>query len=182
MINVVAGSLHFVFELSGFNEVVAVFGSVNESTFEHLKLYFWPALVFALIQFAVMRDSVNNFWWGKGLAMLATPVTLVVAFYFYLGIALPIFGNGFFALDIATGVLGVLAGNIVSYRILTSEPKPRSYGIAGLAIIGVLAVLMATAAFYPPEFFLYEDFLGYEYTGQFGILDDYSEYLVFPDR
>ncbi len=182
VINVVAGSLHFAFELSDFNQVVAVFGSVNESTFEHLKLYFWPALVYALVQHAYMRNSVNNYWWGKGLAMLVTPLTIIFAFYFYLGIALPILGNGLLVFDIGTGVLGVLAGNIVSYRILTADPKPKRYNTAGLVIVGVLAVLMATAAWYPPEFFLYENFFGYEYTGEYGILDDYSDYLVFPDR
>ncbi len=182
IINLVAGALHFVFELSNFSTPVAVFGSVNESTFEHLKLYFWPALVVALVQHAYVRTKVNNYWWGKGLAMAVTPLTIVAAFYFYLGIALPIFGKGFLALDIGTGVLGVLAGNVVAYRVLTSEPKARRFSRAGWVLIGGLTVLMATAAWYPPQFFLYENFYGYQYTGEFGILSDYTDYLVFTGR
>jgi hypothetical protein len=46
----------------------------------------------------------------------------------------------------------------------------------------VLALMMATAAWFQPRIFLYEDFLGYEYTGQFGILDDYTNYLIFTGR
>lgn len=178
-----AGSaLHFVYELSGFSAVAAVFGSVNESTFEHLKLFFWPALIFALIQHAYMRQEVNNFWWGKGLAMLATPLGVILSFYFYLGILLPITGRGLLAADIGTGVFGVLVGNIVSYRMLTSPERGRSRRLAGLGLMGLLAVAMATSAWLTPRFFLYENFYGYEYRGEYGILDDYTNYLVFPDR
>ncbi len=181
-INLAASALHFVFELSNFAEPVAVIGSVNESTFEHLKLYFWPALVFSLIQHAYTRKSVNNYWWGKGLAMVVTPLTIITAFYFYLGIALPIFGSGFLALDIGAGVLGVLAGNIVAYRQLTSQQKGKRRTYAAWVAIGSLVIVMATSAWFPPEFFLYENFYGYEYTGEYGILEDYSEYRVFTGR
>ncbi len=178
-----AGSvLHFAYELSGFSTVAAVFGSVNESTFEHLKLFFWPALVFALVQHAYMRQEANNYWWGKGLAMLVTPLGVILSFYFYLGILLPITGRGFLAADIGTGAFGVLLGNVVSYRILTSPDMGRSRRLAGLTVIGLLGVAMATSAWLTPRFFLYENFYGYEYSGGYGILDDYTPYLVFPDR
>lgn len=182
VINVFAGALHFAFELSGFYEPIAVFASVNESTFEHLKLYFWPGLVFTLIQHAYVKGKVNNYWWGKGLALLVTPLTVILAFYFYLGLVLPIDGEGTLIGTLITGFVGVAAGNIVAYRILTSPERGRHYRFAGWAIIGVLTVLMATSAWITPEFFLYEDFFGYEYTGQYGILEDYTDYLVFEGR
>ena len=48
-----AGSaFHFIYELSGFALPAAVFGSVNESTWEHLKLFYWPALAFTIVQHA----------------------------------------------------------------------------------------------------------------------------------
>lgn len=174
--------LHFVFELTDFYEPTAVFASVNESTFEHLKLFFWPALVFAVVQHAYTKGTVNNYWWGKSLAMLVTPLVIIASFYFYLGIALPITGHGYLAADIGTGALGVLAGNFVAYRMLTSAERGTGYRNAGFVIIGVLAVLMATAAWFPPRLFLYENFYGYEYSGDFGILDDYTPYLVFTGR
>ena len=43
--------LHFVFEWSGNNRIVAVFSAVNESTAEHLKLLFWPAVLMGVIEF-----------------------------------------------------------------------------------------------------------------------------------
>jgi hypothetical protein len=182
VINLLAGVLHFAFELSGFSEPMAVIASVNESAFEHLKLYFWPGVAFALVQHAYVRGRVNNYTWGKGLALLVTPIVVIIAFYFYVGIVVPIDGKGTLLGALITGFAGVLGGNIVSYRILTAEPKPNGYRYAGWVIVGVLSFLMATSAWLTPRFFLYEDFFGYEYTGQYGILDDYTDYLVFTGR
>ena len=174
-----ASALHFAFELSNFYRPLAVVASVNESTFEHLKLFFWPMLIMAFVEHAFIKGHVNNYWWGKAMAMLAAPIAIVISFYFYLGIALPLTGSGYLALDIGTGAFGVLVGNIVAYRILTSPEKGPKRRAVGLAIIAVLAVISATVAFFPPDFFLFENFYGYEYPGESGILEDYTPYLVF---
>lgn len=51
-----AGSLlHFVFELFNGWPPLALTAAVNESTWEHLKLAFWPALVYALIEWRFFR-------------------------------------------------------------------------------------------------------------------------------
>ena len=42
--------LHFLFEFSGGSVLTAPFSGVNESTFEHMKLLFWPMLLFAVFQ------------------------------------------------------------------------------------------------------------------------------------
>ena len=183
LVTMIGGSaLHFAFELSGFAEPVAVVASVNESTFEHLKLFFWPALIFALVEHAYMKDRCHNYWWGKGLALLVAPLGVIASFYFYIGIAVPLTGRGYLPFDIATGAIGVLLGNVVAYRVLTSPPKGPGYKRAGVALMAVLAVLMATSAWLTPRFFLYENFFGYEYSGSYGILEDYTPYLVFDEQ
>lgn len=179
-----AGSaLHFAYELSGFSPVAAVFGSVNESTWEHLKLFFWPGLAFALVQHAFVKEFANNYWWAKAMSLAVTPLGVIVSFYFYLGIAIPMFGEGNLALDIGTGAFGVLVGNIVSYRILTApQRRPvRSQNRRAGAVLAVLTAAFLTLTYSPPEMFLFEDFIGYEFQGEYGILDDYSRHLVFSE-
>ncbi len=172
---------HFIYELSGFNSVAALFGSVNESSWEHLKLFFWPGLVFFLVQHAFLKDEVNNYWWGKALALLVTPIGVLVSFYFYLGIALPIYGEGFLWADISTGAIGVLSGNIVAYRLLTAPERPKIFDLSGRALIVGMTVVFLLLTYFPPRFFLFDDFIGYEYQGEYGILEDYSRHLVFTD-
>ena len=49
--------MHFFYDWSGKNPVVALFAPYNESTWEHLKLLFFPVLI---IRFSNMRISGNN--------------------------------------------------------------------------------------------------------------------------
>ncbi|MCK7530813.1 MAG: DUF6512 family protein [Marinilabiliales bacterium] len=61
-IGLVGASLHFTYELSDFSSnVVAFFSAVNESTWEHLKMTFFPGLVFALVEYTYIRGKVNNY-------------------------------------------------------------------------------------------------------------------------
>lgn len=43
--------LHFTYELSKNNALVGAFSSINESTWEHLKLAFFPMVTTAVIRF-----------------------------------------------------------------------------------------------------------------------------------
>lgn len=175
-----AGSfLHFIFELSGFNTVFAPFGSVNESTWEHLKLFYWPALLFAVVEHAYIRDEVNNFWAAKAHSVVLTPIVVMVAFYAYVGIVVPIDGKGTLGGTLLTAALGVGLGQWASYRLLTGPQRSRRWHVAGVIAIVAMGLAFVVFTFLPPRIFLFENFFGYVYDGQFGILDDYTPYLVF---
>lgn len=180
VVTLIASALHFAFELSSFWTPMAVFGSVNESTYEHLKIFFWGGLVFALIQHAYVKEHVSNYWAAKAAALVLTPLGIIFSFYFYLGIALPIWGRGTLALDIGTGVFGVVVGESVAWWIMTRPPY-RQRRIAPLALTSILtfALVIPALTWFPPQLFLFENFYGYEYSGDFGILEDYGPYLVF---
>ena len=49
-ISVLGVLLHFTYEWSGDNPIVALFSAVNESTWEHLKLLFFPMLLLTIIE------------------------------------------------------------------------------------------------------------------------------------
>lgn len=178
-IMLVASALHFAYELSGFWGPMALFGSVNESTYEHLKLFFWPGLLYALVQHAYVKEFTNNYWVAKAAALLVSPTVLIVSFYFYLGIVLPINGKGTLFASIATGLLGVVVGEYVAYRIMLSRPLASGVRRLGVPTLVALTIMFSTMTFFPPRMFLFENFFGYEYSGEYGILDDYTPYLVF---
>lgn len=178
-INLFGGFLHFAFELSGFARPVAFFASVNESTWEHLKFYYWSGLLFALIEYTYVRTEANNFIFAKGLSLLATPLAVMVAFYTYVGIVVPINGEGTYLGAVLTGVFGVTVGQLVSAYYLQKPALGRNYQLIGLGIVLVLTTMFSLFTYNPPQMFLFEDFFGYEYTGQYGILEDYEPYKVF---
>jgi hypothetical protein len=178
-INIVGGSLHFAFELSGFTRWVAFFAAVNESTWEHLKFYFWAALLYALIEYTYVKDETNNYPLAKAISFLVMPIVLCLFFYGYLTVTLPMYGRGYFLADITVGVIGVIVGQIVGSYFLQREPLGQKAKQLGLGIIVAVTLMFSTFTFYPPKFFLFEDFLGHRYTDQYGILEDYGPYLIF---
>jgi hypothetical protein len=160
--------LHFAFEWSGYWPPLALFAAVNESTWEHLKLAFWPALLFALIELPALRNRVRNFWAAKTLGLLTTPVLIVALFYAYSAIL----GRHSLLMDIAIFVLAVGLGHLVSYRAMARRP----FGSRGRRILAVVLAAMVAAfallTYLAPSFILFED----PATGQYGILDEYGDH------
>ena len=76
--------LHFLYDWTGGSILVAPFSGINESTWEHMKLLYWPLLFFALFQSLFFRDS-ENFWCIKLWASLTGLVLIPLLFYTYNG-------------------------------------------------------------------------------------------------
>ena len=53
--------LHFLYDWLGGAVWVAPFSGVNESTWEHMKLLFWPMLFYATVQSFFFRER-QDFW------------------------------------------------------------------------------------------------------------------------
>jgi hypothetical protein len=160
---VVVGSLlHFVFEWSGRAIPIAPIAAVNESVWEHLKLGFWPALVYAAWEYSRFGKSANNFHFAKTIGIYLIPITIVVLYYVYTAIL----GHGLLAVDIAIFVVAVIVGQLVSYKLLMASPLSKRlnrFAPVALAVLGILFVLFT---FYPPQFPLFKD----PVTGGYGIV------------
>ena len=175
VIGLIGAALHFTFELSNFSSmVVAFFSAVNESTWEHLKMVFWPGVLFSLIEYSYIRDRVNNFLVAKTASLFVMPLVITVGWYLYT----PITQKSIFRLDLVLFYIAVFLGQLVSYKLLTR--KPLSKRVKAISIAGLVLMLIAfsTFTFYPPELFLFENFDLLD-TGQFGILDNYDNLRYF---
>ena len=176
----VAGSaLHFAFELSDYWTPMALIAAVNESVWEHLKIYFWPGLLYTLAQYTYTRGQANNYWLGKVVALATTPVLITAMYHAYMAYITSTGGQTSVGAILMMMFLGVLAGQLCSWRILCSEPYqwvlPR-YVATGYA---ALLVMFSLFTFFPPKLFLFENYLCYQYTAEYGILDDYRPYRMF---
>ena len=77
--------LHFLYEWLGKAAWIAPFSGVNESTWEHMKLLFWPMLLYAVIQSFFFKD-VSGFWCIKLRGLILGLNTIPVVFYTYNGV------------------------------------------------------------------------------------------------
>ncbi len=176
---VVGSVLHFAFELSEYWRPLAFLAAVNESAWEHTKMYFWPGLIYALIQYTYTRSIANNFWLGKALALAATPVAIFLSYYSYMYYVTSISGKASLPTMLMIMVFGIALGQYISFKTLTAAPLSLELRRCALPIYLVLIGMFASFTYFPPKIFLFENFYCYRYTGEFGILPDYSQYRVF---
>ncbi len=159
---VIGTVLHFAFEWSGGWAPLGAIAAVNESVWEHLKLGFWPALVYAALEYSRFGKSANNFFFARTVGIYLIPVTIVVLYYAYTAIL----GHGLLAVDIAIFVVAVIVGQLVSYKVLAASPLSERLNRFAPTALVVLAILFVLFTFCPPEFPLFRDSV----TGGYGIV------------
>ena len=160
---IVFGSiLHFTFEWAGHQAIVGVFSAVNESVWEHLKLGFWPAIVFALIEFKYLKKATNNFLFAKTVGIYLIPIVITVLFYSYTAIL----GGSLLVIDIFTFIIAVIVGQLVSYRLLTGKTLPYNLDRGSLIALLLLSLAFVLFTFYPPRLAMFQDPI----TGEYGIV------------
>lgn len=107
----VGALMHYAYEWSGHSFFVGLISPVNESTWEHMKLIFFPMLVYSIFSIYKLRKTYPCISTGLSAGLLLGTFLIPVLFYTYTGIL------GFHVLwiDIAVFVLSVLLAFILSY-------------------------------------------------------------------
>ncbi|MFT9494357.1 DUF6512 family protein [Anaerosolibacter sp.] len=154
--------LHFVYEWSNNNTLVGIFGAVNESTWEHLKLLFWPALFFSIFEYLLIGKYFNNYITAKAISLYVGLLLIISLFYTYTGIL----GRHYLAVDIAIFIISVMISQNIGYRIITSNGKVSRIGkIISLIAIIILIIAFGLFTFNPPQIPLFKD----PSSGDYGI-------------
>jgi hypothetical protein len=176
-----AGSLlHFAFELTNYWRPMAIFAAVNESAWEHVKMYFWPGLAWTLAQYTYTRSLARNYWLGKGLGLAVTPAVILVSYFLYMAWVDAAGGKPSLPVMLSIMFFGISAGQLTSWLVLTNPPlQLPSYRRLATATYAVLIGAFASFTYSPPKVFVFENFYCYQYTGEYGILANYEPYRVF---
>ncbi|NCF68170.1 MAG: hypothetical protein GWP61_19575 [Chloroflexi bacterium] len=164
--------LHFAFELSNFWYPVAPFAAVNESIWEHLKMVFWPALIFFTMQYAFLKNDAcaEQFWTAKALCLVLMPLLIAGGWYAVVAVT----GEHYFVVDIALFVGAIIAGQLLSYAVLSGKISAGAKTRLAFLAIFLLALAFVIFSFYPPKLSLFEHGT-LENTGQYGILQYYHD-------
>ncbi len=174
-IGLMGAALHFTFEFSNFeNMVVAFFSAVNESTWEHLKMIFWPGVLFMLVEYTYVKDEVTNYLIAKVAGLIVMPLIIVVGWYGYTSFT----GRYIFPIDLTLFYVATGVGQVVSYKILTRPPLAPRFRLSAIAMFGVLLIAFSTFTFFPPRIFLFEHY-DLRDSGEYGILESYEGLRYF---
>jgi len=151
--------LHFTYTWSGNNSIVSLFSAINESTWEHLKLLFFPMLITIIIGYFIFKDTSPNFLCSKTIGIITAMLFTVIFFYTYTGII----GTNYAFLNILIFILSVIIGEYVTY-ILTINHF-RFNNIFCLFILIIFTIFFFIFTFNPPKINLFKDPI----NGSYGI-------------
>ena len=152
--------LHFLYEWLGEAKWIAPLSGVNESTWEHMKLLFWPMLVFAIVQSFFFRDRAD-FWCVKLRGILLGLILIPTIFYTYNGVI----GRSPDWINIAIFFVAAAISYICETRLFNAERLRCRSPKAAIIALGLIALLFIVFTFNTPEIDIFKDPL----TGNYGI-------------
>lgn len=144
--------LHFAYEWSGDMVIFASISAVNESIWEHMKILFFPMLIFALIESSFLKEY-KNFWSVKLKGILIGLVIIPVVYYLYNGIIgkSPDWFN-ILIFVIASGASFIYEG----YKFLGYN-SDKDEGVKSLFFLGIIATLFVIFTYTTPELNIFKD-------------------------
>ena len=151
--------LHFLYDWLGNAAWIAPFSGVNESTWEHMKLLFWPMFLYAIVQSFFFKDR-EDFWCIKLKGTLLGLVLIPVLFYTYNGVI----GKSPDWLNIGIYFASAAGAFLWENRLFRKDiPTVRRQwpSAAAIALVGLLFVIFT---FVPPHLPVFRDPL----TGGYG--------------
>ena len=155
-------ALHFLYQWSGESVAAAPFAAVNESVWEHMKLLFWPMLLWAGAERAVLGGYSRGFWPAKALGTLLGLALIPALYYTYTG-ALDV---SVMWVDIAIFFVAAAAAFLAETRMLARDWRCRGGARASaLVLLLLLSAAFVLCTFVPPRFPLFRD----PVTGGYGI-------------
>ncbi len=143
--------LHFVYDWSGQNQIIGAFSAVNESTWEHLKLIYFPMLITIIIGFFYLGKNTSNFMCSKTIGLLVALAFTVIFFYTYTGIL----GKNIAIIDISSFFIAVLLGEFISYLLIINNFNCNNK--VGTFILTLFFILFVVFTYNPPKIGLFKD-------------------------
>lgn len=142
---------HFMYDWTGENFIVGLIFPTSESTWEHMKLVFFPMLAFGLCMICVPGSkypcNTKGILWGVIIGTFLIPVI----FYTYVGIV----GRNFLVADIAVFVVSVACGFAAAYRLAVRCKADAANAAVPAVITAVLFIAFMAFSYNPPELGLF---------------------------
>ena len=152
--------LHFLYEWLGDAVWIAPLSGVNESTWEHMKLLFWPMFLYAIFQSFFFKNR-ENYWCIKLKGTLFGIILIPILFYTYNGVI----GKSPDWINIAIFFICAAAAYIYETQLFKKEETDCKHPKLALGALCIIALLFVIFTFATPQIDIFKDPL----TGSYGI-------------
>ena len=144
---------HFLYEWlpCGF---LSVFCPVNESPWEHVKLFLVPPLIWFIVMYFAAGWRYPNYVFACAISLLVMPALMLLIY-----LACRVLGIDSLPASIVNALVCIAAGMWVVYRMAVSRHRLHgpAFTAAAIVIFIGLFILHALLTYYPPTHFLFWD-------------------------
>lgn len=149
-----AAGWHFLYSDVLKSGITAAIAPVNESPWEHAKLFFVPALIWYVILYFIAGRKFPNFVFSHAISLPAMPPLMLGLYYAY-----QLFIPESLAIDIALSYVVIALGQLIAYKLTVSKCRLSGpgYAIASFAIVLGLLALFIVFTYDPPHLEIFMD-------------------------
>ncbi len=151
--------LHFLYSWTGLMLFTSI-SAVNESTWEHMKILFFPMLFFAVFEWFFFKEY-KGFWWIKLIGTVIGVLSVPILFYTIGGV----FGKTPDFINILIFFVSAGLGYLIEGLLLKSNfYLPLNF--IPIIILIIITILFIIFTYFPPKIPLFLDPL----TNNYGII------------
>ena len=160
---IIASFLHFIYRLSP-NVLTSLFGAVNESIWEHIKIFTIAYLFYGFIELFWAKPQFKRFVVSKTAGVIIQGVFIPLAFYlFSFFVKKPVL-----IVDLLIGLIASVLGFLVSFKLYSSSREIEKYYLTSLMLLLLIMLSILCFTYFPPEAELFRDVI----TGEYGVVPE----------
>lgn len=146
IVSILGTLCHFVYEWTNNNPIIGLFTPVNESTWEHMKLIFFPMIIYSVFFNKKLSTIYPCIYSASAFAILMGTFLIPVLFYTYSGIL----GYNIAVIDILTFFISVIVAFYLCYR-LAQSCRVQKYNTILNFLLFLLGIAFLFFTIYPPD-------------------------------
>lgn len=157
-----AVGLHFVYPLFG-GALSILFGAVNESVWEHAKIFSAAYVGWSILQLSWLRVRFRQYLVAKCIGLYALMGLIIGVFYAYTAVT----GENIPCVDIFSSAVSVIAVQALTYFLETADNRLGEYFSPAIMLILLYYLMFFSFTIFPPKVGLFRD----PVSGGYGIIE-----------
>ena len=154
--------LHFLYPLTGASPLSILLGAVNESVWEHVKIFSIAYVGYAVLQLCWIGLPFRRYAVAKCIGLYTMMAAMIGFYYLYTAFV----GRSVYQVDILSSLVFVIAVQALSCRLETSGNRLADYFYPAMLLLMLYYVMFFSFTIYPPKVGLFRDPL----SGRYGVV------------
>ncbi len=159
-----ASFLHFFYDFTDGSILGTLFGAVNESVWEHLKIFAIAYLIWAVVELLWAKPPMRTFVTAKAVGLYSLCVSIALFFYIYTFFT----GKPILAVDLISALIFSFGAHYISYKLTQSEGNKGQFFYTSVMLLFLALIMILCFTYYPPMCPLFRDYT----TGLYGIIPE----------